>query len=416
MTIKSYTIKRKSIYFLILTAVIAMVAYCMKISTICFAVAMIQVFAIIYTAKISLFSLFAMLVNFCLIQEYIAYIGVEVYGLLEIATVPIYFFEMFMCSYIFNIALYMTLINSNCLKNESKLFMEKLDVGFEFSIVLSLLAIIITILIFPTVPSLRGFSSSGRFNSGIISFSGWSCIPYFFLTVAIINKRANKFVMFASAFVVVWYVFHGERVDCIGFLALFAIKYFNEHPGKKAIMKEVIGALIIGIVFVGVGILRGGTTDLTLSDLIHGLLIQSTACDVTYVFNCSMDLVKKGVLLHGITYLSYIINCVPLLPDPYSFQSYIHEFYYTAGGGLFFAEPVANFGIGFACLFSCFYIAIFTSVVKKTSKYRYMIYSALCITVFRSAWYGLNYSITTILYFAPAILMAHNLITRKRRT
>lgn len=408
-------IKKRSLCFFVLTAVIAMAAYCMKLSTICFAIAMTQVLAIVCTAKISIFSLFAILINFCFIQEYAAYIGVEVYGLLGVSTVPIYFFEMFICIYTFNIGLYMVLTNSNCLNNESELFKEKLDIGYAFSIILSLLAIIITILIFPTVPSLISFSSTERFNSGIISFVGWSCIPYFFLAVAIINKKANKFVMLVSAFVVIWYVFHGERVDCIGFLALFAIKYFNEHPGKKAIVKEIIGALILGLVFVGVGILRSGAKKMTMGDLFQGLLIQSTACDVTYVFNCSVDLAEKGTAFHGVTYLSYIINCVPLLPDSYSFQTYIHKFYYTAGGGLFFAEPVANFGIGFACIFSCFYIALLVSIIKKRSRYRYMIYATLCITVFRSAWYGLNYPITTILYFAPAVLIAYNLMTRKQR-
>ncbi len=408
-------IKKKSLYFFAWTAVLAIIAYGMKLSAVCFAIAMLQLLVIVWIAKISIFSLFAILINFCLIQEYAAYVGVEVYGLLGITTVPIYFFEMFICTYVFNIALYMALTNSNCLKNESELFKEKLDVGFGFSIVLSLVAIIITLLIFPTVPSLKSFSNAGRFNSGIISFSGWSCIPFFFLSVAIINKKANKIVIFISAFIAIWYVFHGERVDCIGLLALFAIKYFNEHPGKKAIMKEIIGALIIGLVFVGIGILRNGVSNLTLSDLFHGLLIQSTACDVTYVFNCAMDLAKKGTLLHGITYLSYLVNCVPFLPDSYSFQSYIHDFYYTAGGGHFFAEPVANFGIGFACLFSCFYITALVTIVKKRTKYRYMVYATLCITAFRSAWYGLNYPMTTILYFAPAVLIGYNLMTRKQR-
>ena len=358
-------IKKRSLYFLLLTGAIAVMAYCMKLSTVCLGVTMIQLIVIACIAKVSIFSLFAILVDFCLIQEYAAYIGVEVYGLLEITNVPVYFFEMFVCTYVFNAVLYLALTHSDCLKNESELFKEKLDVGFEFSIALSLMAVIITVLIFPTMPSLTSFSSTGRFNNGIISFSGWSCIPYFFLTIAIINKRASKFVIPMSVFVASWYVFHGERVDCIGFLALFAIKYYNEHPGKKVLAKEIAGALIIGIVFVGVGFLRGKTTNVTLSDLIHGLLIQSTACDVTYVFNCAVDLAQSNISFHGITYLSYIINCLPLLSDPYSFQSYIHKFYYTAGGGHFFSEPVANFGIGFACLFSCLYILFLVSVVRK---------------------------------------------------
>lgn len=408
-------IKKSSIFFFLFTAIVATGAYCMQLPTVCLSVAIFQLLAIICAAKVSIFSVFAILVDFCLIQQYAAYVGIEVYGLLEITSVPIYYYEMFVCTYVFNAALFMALTNSACLRNESELFKEKIDVGFDFSMVLAVLAVMITLLIFPTMPSLATFSSVGRFNSGIISFSGWSCIPYFFLSIAIINKRCTKFVVPMAFFVSIWYVFHGERVDCIGFLTLFAIKYYNDNPGKKAMVKEIVCALTVGILFAGVGILRGGSTDVTFNDLLHGLFIQSTACDVTYVFNCAVDLAKKSISFKGITYLSYIINCVPLLSDPYSFQSYIHEYYYTAGGGHFFAEPVANFGLGFACLFSCLYIAFLVSVVSKRSRYHYMVYAALCITVFRSAWYGLNYPITTILYFAPAVLVAYNFITRRWR-
>ena len=411
----SIKVKKNSLYFLMLTAFVATVAYCMKSPTTCLIVVLLQLGAILWTAKVSLFSVFAVLVNFCLVQQYAAYVGIEVYGLLEITDVPIYYYEMFVCTYVFNAILHLVLSNSASLENEADLFKEKLDVGFDFSIILSVAAVIITLLIFPSIPSLVSFSSIGRFNGGILSFSGWSCIPYFFLSVSLINHKSTRFVVPMAIFVSAWYIFHGERVDCIGFLTLFAVKYFNEHPGKKAIIKELTCALIVGIVFVGVGSLRGGTSNVKLSDLLHGLLIQSTACDVTYVFNCAVDLAKNNNLFRGITYLSYVVNCVPLLKDPYSFQSCIHEYYFTAGGGHFFAEPIANFGLGFAWLFSCIYIVFLVWVVRKKSRYHYMVYAAISITIFRSAWYGLNYPITTILYFAPAVLIGYDLVFSEKR-
>lgn len=78
--------------------------------------------------------------------------------------------------------------------------------------------------------------------------------------------------------------------------------------------------------------------------------------------------------------------------------------------------PIANFGVGFACVFSAFYILLLVSVIRKRTRYRYMVYAAICITIFRSAWYGLNYPIITILYFAPALLVAYNLLTRKKES
>lgn len=413
---KQIKIKRNSIFFLLAMVVVAAGTYYMKLATACFCVAMFQLLTILCIAKLSIFSIFTTLINFCLIQEYVSYVGTEVYGLLEMMNVPRYFFELFVCVYVFNIFMYIVITNTNCLKCESELFKEKMDVGYGMSIALAMLAVIITLLIFPSMPSISSFSSEGRFNNGIISFAGWSCLPFFFLAIALMNKKSTKFVLPMTLFVVCWFIFHGERVDSIGFMTLFAIKYYNEHSGKGALIKEIICAFMVLVLLVAVGMLRSGVNNISFGDLVHSLFIQPTACDVTYVFNCAVDMTKKGLSFHGITYLSYIINCVPLLPDSYSFQSNIHEYYYTAGGGLFFAEPVANFGIGFACVFSCIYIVFLALVVKKQSRYHYMVYAALCITIFRSAWYGLNYPIITILYFAPAILIAYNFLSKRRRT
>lgn len=416
MTNMHIKIKVNSIYFLVFTVIIALIGYCMEQPMVCLLIAMFQLIVIVHAAKISIFSILAVLINFCLVQQYAAFIGVEVYGLLGITSVPIYFYELFLCVYFFNAVLHLFITHSNCLRNESELFKEKLDIGYGFSIVLAVLAVVITVLIFPTMPSLLTFSTVQRFDGGILSFSGWSCIPFFFLAIAIINRKGYKYVVPMAVFVSIWYVFHGERVDCIGFLALFAIGYYNEHREKSTIIKICISGLVIIITLVGVGFLRGGTDSINYGDLLHGVFIQSTACDVTYVFNCAVDLTKNSLSYHGITYLSYLINCIPLLEDPYSFQSYIHNDYVTAGGGLFFAEPIANFGVGFACVFSAFYILFLVSVIRKRTRYRYMVYAAICITIFRSAWYGLNYPIITILYFAPALLVAYNLLTRKKES
>ena len=179
-------------------------------------------------------------------------------------------------------------------------------------------------------------------------------------------------------------------------------------------MKIGVIAGCVVVLFVAVGMLRTGADNLQLKKVLKGALIQSTACDVSYVFNCAVDLATKGELFHGITFLSYAVNCVPFLNAPYSFGSYIQNFYPTAGGGLFFAEPIANFGLKFAIFFSGAYILLLARLVRKTTKYRFMVYAALCITIFRTAWYGLNYPIIAILYFAPAILFATRLINRKK--
>lgn len=400
-------IKRKNLYLHVILLFCGMLFMLIKNPTFCLLIAIVQMCLIIMKAKFSIFSIFTFLIDFCLLQEYGAYVGWNVYGLLSYTYVPIYFYEMFLCTFLFNEFVLWFMDLSNCIKNERMLFDVQVNVGFKLSVLLCIFAVIITVLIFPSLPSLSSFTTENRFNSGYLSFQGWSCMPYFFLAIAIMNKRCSKCALISIFFVMSWYVFHGERVDCIGFLSLLAIKYYNENRNKKTVIMRIV--LIIGGVvalFVAVGMLRAGMKNIKVTDVVNGILIQSTACDVTYVFNCAMDLAKKGECLHGITYLSYIVNCVPLLNDPYSFESYIHDYYYTAGGGHFFAEPVANFGIPFTIVFSFFYILFLTRVVRKATRYRYMVYAALCISIFRSAWYGLNYPIVTILYFTPVILFA----------
>lgn len=145
--------------------------------TVCLAIALIQTIMIFKKAKISLFSILAFLLNFCLIQEYGAYVGWDVYGLLAFKQVPIYFYEMFICVFSFNLILYCVLSISNCLENEGKLFTLNVDAGFQISVLLIIAAVGITFLMFPTIPSLGAFVLTNRFTRGILPLQvGHACL------------------------------------------------------------------------------------------------------------------------------------------------------------------------------------------------------------------------------------------------
>ena len=222
--------------------------------TVCLAIALIQTIMIFKKAKISLFSILAFLLNFCLIQEYGAYVGWDVYGLLAFKQVPIYFYEMFICVFSFNLILYCVLSISNCLENEGKLFTLNVDAGFQISVLLIIAAVGITFLMFPTIPSLGAFVLTNRFTRGILPFTGWSCMPPFFMAIAIMNERCRKCAIFVTVIIVFWYVFHGERVDCMGLLAFLAIKYYNNNRNNKnTIMKIGVIAGCVVVLFVAAG-------------------------------------------------------------------------------------------------------------------------------------------------------------------
>ena len=336
------------------------------------------------------------------------------YGLLNLDIVPIYFNELCICTYCFNLLLIAFILFTGILKCEEDLFSVEIQLSESTSIILLIFALIVTILIFPSFPSLSDFTVENRYNKGVVSFTGWSIIPYFFLAAAFANSRIRKRTILCVLFVVFWYAFHGERVEAIGFMTLMAITYYKKNKNKKMLVGIGVLGIIVVFLFMAIGIIRNGSNGISIPYIISIVIIQPTACDVTYVFNCAVDAWYNGIQFSGVTYLSYLVNCIPFLNDPYSFATRILGYYDTVGGGLFFAEPIANFGIAFSVVASFVYLMFVYMITKKANKYRYLLYSTLCISVFRLAWYGLNYPIIAMVYFAPFVLFLDNILKKRK--
>lgn len=66
----------------------------------------------------------------------------------------------------------------------------------------------------------------------------------------------------------------------------------------------------------------------------------------------------------------------------------------------------------------CFlrFFLIIVLLMRMPCRYTYMIYATLCISVFRIAWYGLNYLQLTILYFVSFVLFADYLMRKARKS
>lgn len=373
-------------------------------------VALFQLVFIFSCAKLSFFSFFPAIINFCLLQEYAAVKGWKVYGLLALGYVPLYFNELKICTYMINIVIIFFILFTNCLRNEETLLKIKYHINAEASLAFVVLAVVITILIFPNFPNLSNLSNAGegnRFDSGIIPFAGWSIVPFFLLAASLGNAKYLKVKVASIIFVIAWYALRGERVEALGFALFIAVRYCFNSKNKRAIIKVIILMIFIIPIFISIGSLRIGSLDTSPRNLLQLIIIQATACDVTYVFNCAVDLFYSGIHLHGITYLSYLVNCVPLLDDPYSFSKVIQQYYYTAGGGLFFAEPIANYGFVFTLLLIISYIVLVTYILSHKGTYTYLVYSVFMISIFRSAWYGMNYPIVTLIYFIPFAILVN---------
>ena len=116
----------------------------------------------------------------------------------------------------------------------------------------------------------------------------------------------------------------------------------NKVKNKIVEHKKIIFVGIAGLLVAALGIRlqlsRSGysTANLNLSTVFRNILVQGTACDVVYVFNCATDMWKHGNLLNGYTFLQYIVCWIPFLPNPYYPAAVIMKYYTTLGGGLFF--------------------------------------------------------------------------------
>lgn len=405
-----YKVKYKDIILFILFLILTVIAIVIQSGTFSFLVAIIQLCMVIIKARFSFFSFFAVLLNYCLLENFLEYSGIPTYGILSLGSVDIYFYELCYCCYILNFILFIISYFTNTILNEKKIYLMKINISKNAVNIILIMAVVITIMIFPSLPH---FDMENRFNTGILPFTGWSCIPFFFLAVGILSKKQKPLVFMCSGFVILWYITHGERVDVMGLVVYLLLFYFNS---KERNIKQIIKVFVIIFIFLMLLIYIGGIRDgnfLSLPDIFVKLLIQPTACDVTNVFNVAVDNLYSNNSFRGLTYLSYLVNCIPGLDDPYSFQVMIGNRYRSAGGGIFFAEPVANYGFifcGFVCII---YFCLVAWLIKKHRKYECFIYIELCLSIFRSAWYGLNYPIVTILYFVPFVLVLDRIMSGK---
>lgn len=371
---------------------------------------------IVKKAGFSFFSVFSILINYCFIMEYLVFHDQYVYGLLGLGYVKVYYFEMFLCCSLFNLILIFFIDVWKISQMEKDFYQTEFCISSNATRIYCIIAIAITVLIFPSIPG-TFLLSSNRFSSGILSFAGWSCIPFFFAAISILGGKVKKTVFATVFFILLWYVLHGERVEAMGLIVFIVIWFFNTANFSLAKKLGILGAGITSVLaLTAIGIIRtGGKT--SFSKLLTNLLIQTTACDVTNVFNCAVDLYQKGGSYHGMTYLSYVVNCIPYVNDPYSFsRRIIADGYRSAGGGLFLAEPFANGGIVMIAIETFLFLGLFYWLVKKKSIYRTLILIELFLSVFRIAWYGLNYPIVTIVYFVPFAVVVNKLfLSRERR-
>jgi len=193
-------------------------------------------------------------------------------------------------------------------------------------------------------------------------------------------------------------------VEALGYLVFVALKYLNRQMGNvnrvtlKNFMKNfrkyfkfIVVCIGVLLILIWIGLTRtkmGDSSGVSLSLLIKRLFIQSTACDVSYVFNCSVELMNTNRLAHGYTYLSYLLNLIPFIDTGMDASSFIREYYFTVGGCPFFAEIIMNFGLYGVIPVLFLFFSFFNLILHKITNYRILFFIPIVLFTFRIAWYG----------------------------
>ena len=372
--------------------------------------------AVIVIAKISYFSIFSFLMWFCFLQEYFASINRSLSSgrLLWDRSIPVYYHELYICMAFFLIAELLIFLTTNVLNNEEKIYKTKTIISERMANIYSIIALIIIFLAYPTIPKVNMLLER---DQGIVSSTLFVPIAMLLFSISIENFKKSNIIKTTIILGIIWVILHGDRVIVMGFLIYAFLKYINgenksikNHKSEIFNKKLFISLLVfsvVAIVCIKVQFTRMGITyNAEITELLMEILKQGTAADVVHCFNCATHMWKTGEGLYGYTYLYYFSNILPSADQNLSPAMILMNKYNTLGGGLFFAEPMMNGGIGLCIIHSIVFILILTWLFRKNTSYRAFLVMPFVILMFRFAWYAsLAGLVKMVLYYMPILYL-----------
>lgn len=413
--------KKENIINFIFLFILSIIVYYIGSKIIDFCFILFLLIIIVRKAKISFFSILTFILVFTLFQEFMFDIfRISTGMLLTGLEANNYFNELYLCTNIFCMLEYLFINATNIVENEKKIYLMNISITNFWTMFFSVVSLIITLLIFPSMPTFKT-TLINRFNSGILPFSGFAGLVFLLIGITYDSGKKIKFIYIIDFFVVFWFVGHGERVEALGILVYIFLKYLNQNSLglnnifqiiKKHFKLVILVFILIGfLIWIGITRSHDYTNDTSVGYILSRIFIQSTASDVAYIFNCSVDLWKNGNLLNGSTYLSYISEFIPFGMNISTSEKAIREYYYTVGGCPFFAEIIMNFGIIGVLPLGTLFLAVYSFILSKVSIFRAIFWIPIVIEIFRTAWYGWTGWFTLSFWVTPVIYL---LVTRIR--
>lgn len=309
---------------------------------------------------------------------------------------PYYYSELSIASLSFLLIALGFIQFTKIVNQEKQLYEIDLNISFSISLMLVILSSVIIILVFPSFPTFTTNLLIRR-TQGLSSFYGLVLFSLFLSSLTVDQSYKHKILYIFYAFIIFWSFGHTERVEVLGFLSYVVLKSINYYRAKidfkaykRLRRKFYIIIILVLISAMYIGLTRTDrSAHISVSDLFNNFLVQGTAGDVTYIFNCATDLWKNGHAVHGITYIDYILRLIPGFNSMYSSEKMLHAFYPdTMGGQLFYAEAMMNFGIIGTIIMNLEFFIVMKLIVFRKTMFRAYFIIPIIIEVYRTAYYG----------------------------
>lgn len=378
-----------------------------KIQDILFFVNILLLFFIVGKSQFSILSLWAIISNYVLINVYYVYKTGHGYGLLGM-TKHIYMLEFCISILILNISLMIWSFITGFLAREKESIKCSIQIKRSICEILALAAVVSTYIAFPKL----GFGFSENRFEALLPGHFWNHLMVVLMIFATIRLKDSAVIKGCLFIITVWLLAHGERVDIIGLYAYLFVKVCVKkgyHINFKFIMRFFLIFVMAFSLLIYIGSAREGNLSLKkFSDILSSLFSQSTASDVGFVYNSTIDYIKKYGLLGGKTFIVYLQGLIPLLNQPMRAGAIIGKIYSSAGGEFILTEPLINFSFaGIAVLMNIYIFAIY-QLIKRQKTYSIIVFYFLIATSFRYLWYGPTYIETGIVYLIPFVWICTN--------
>ena len=368
-------------------------------------------------SKFSIFSLKSLLINYVLVSIAFQYNTGESYGVLEINKYYLYYGKINFLALIYNIILYLFVVNTNIVKREENKMHENYQISKICTIICCIMAIIFSIIAFPSLK--LTFSSDARFQA-LLPGSGWNHVTIIALILVMQKLKSSNIVKMTYVFCISWFLLHGERVDMIGLLFCCIILFSTRNISNtkldrtKQYLKYLIIIFVIVFGMITIGEIRNKNNNFDLERLSKKILIQNTAADLGYVYNLSINYVEDYGFLYGKSYIHYIKELIPFMNSRDSIEFILDDAYGSPGGAFILSEPYMNFGILGILIFEICELYLLSIIIKSNKKYAFVLYLFLLSTTFRTSWYGLEYIETGIIYILPILYVFTNYLNKRK--